>query len=54
MELRPGQEADKDRSKRLWDMEEKKTLCAAEEKKVTSMYLIGDAKENLDGAGRTA
>lgn len=40
----------------LWDMEEFKAVRAPEEEKVTitSMYLTGDAKENPDGAGRTA
>lgn len=62
MELRPGQQADKDRSKRKrefyvgHDMEEFKAVRAPEEEKVTiiSMYLTGDAKENPDGAGQTA
>ena len=40
----------------MWDMEEFKAVRAPEEEKVTiiSMYLTGDAKENPDGAGRTA
>lgn len=40
----------------LWDMEEFKAVRALKEKKITitSIYLTGDAKENPDGAGRTA